>query len=80
MHKKEIPEIVDLHACQMSFKNGKSQDFFYPRHRSRQPEPPPTERSWGFLNMETIFHISFHQHGGTCLGFVFLNMQIGRNV
>lgn len=48
-------------------KTARARIFFYPRHHSRQPEPPPTQRSWGFLNMETIFHISFHQLGDTRL-------------
>lgn len=34
----------------------------------------------GMLNIETIFHISFHQHRGHCPAYHFLIMQIGRNL
>lgn len=40
----------------------------------------PNRMLTGVLNIETIFHISFHQHQGRCPADHFLIMQIGRNL
>lgn len=49
-------------------------------HPSAHRKPPPNRMLMGILNIETLFHISFHQQQGHCPEYHILIMQIGRNL
>ena len=81
--RKASLENVDCHACQaMVFKNSNYQ-WFIPVLKESNPslsQSHPQLNAQGALNIETIFHISFHQHQGRCPAYHFLIMWIGRNL
>lgn len=81
--KKNIPEIVDYHACLMIFRKQRVPTFHPCAHRKQpafEPEPSPNWMLMRMLNIDVVFHISFHQQQGNRLESHFLVGQIGRTL